>query len=404
MTSHPFIKFPPDLGEFPAHVWLLLGEIQARIDQIKRIPIPRENSDSLRLVYLTKGVHSTTAIEGNSFSEDEVAKIIEGKLQAQPSREYQQQQIDNMLHAFNAVADTRLRGSNSPFTMDLLNSYHKIVLHNLEESLASEVVIGALRRHRVMAGRYLAAPPEECARLIKLYCDWLNQDTQATAGYEIASQIIKALVAHVYFAWIHPYGDGNGRMTRLIEFMILLRAGVPDVAAHLLSNFYNKTRDQYYMRLQASHGEYRDGSYPENSNLQGFIRYALQGFKDELDEQFSTIHSMQVRIIWHDYIHVEFRKRFSEKLSAARQRQKRLILDLTDHKFDEPVTKEQIRDVSPALYYAYAERNKRMIQRDLNALLDMELLLHDGTGYKQNSDILLGFFANARVEPGQRTS
>lgn len=401
MTSHPFIKFPPDFGDFPPRVWLLLGEIQARIDHINRIPIPPDDSDLLGRAYLAKGAHSTTAIEGNSFSEDEVAKIIEGKLQAPPSRAYQQQQIDNMVEAFNAVADRQLRGSNPPFTLDLLNCCHKIVLNNLEESLASEVAIGALRRHRVMAGRYLAAPPEECPRLINLYCDWLNQDMQATAGYEIAAQIIKALAAHVYFAWIHPYGDGNGRMTRLIEFMILLRAGVPDVAAHLLSNFYNKTRDQYYLRLQASHGEYRDGSYPEKSNLQGFISYALQGFKDELDEQFSIIHSMQVRIIWRDYIHAEFRKRFSENLSRARQRQKRLILDLTVHRFDEPVTKEQIRDVTPALYLAYAERNKRMIQRDLNALVDMELLLFDETGYKPNANILLGFLTNARVEPGQ---
>ncbi|MDE2635990.1 MAG: Fic family protein [Chloroflexota bacterium] len=397
MTTHPFIKFPPDLGEFPARVWLLLGEIQARIDHIKKLPIPRDESNLLRRMYLTKGVHSTTAIEGNSFSEEEVERIIAGKLQAPPSREYQQQQIDNMVEAFNVVGKTQLGGSSTPFSMELLNSYHAIILNNLEDSLADSVVIGTLRSHRVMVGRYLAAPPEECPQLVDKYCDWLNQEMPAPDGYEIAGQIIKAMVAHVYFAWIHPYGDGNGRMTRLIEFVILLRAGVPDVAAHLLSNFYNKTRDQYYAYLQASHGEYRDGSYPEKSNLLGFIEYALQGFKDELDEQFMMVHAMQLRIIWHDYIHAEFRKRFSENLSASRQRQKRLILDLTIHRFGEAVSKDEIRDVSNALYMAYAERNKRMIQRDLNALVDMELLIHDETGYKPNTDILLGFFANTQT-------
>ncbi len=398
MTTHPFIKFPPDLGEFPARVWLLLGEIQARIDHIKRLPIPRDESSLLRRMYLTKGVHSTTAIEGNSFSEEEVERIIEGKMQAPPSREYQQQQIDNMVEAFNIVGKTQLGGSSTPFTLELLNSYHAIILSNLDDSLADNVIIGELRTHRVMVGRYLAAPPGDCPQLVGKYCDWLNQEMPAPDGYVIASQIIKAMVAHVYFAWIHPYGDGNGRMTRLIEFVILLRAGVPDAAAHLLSNFYNKTRDQYYSRLQASHGEYQDGSYPETSNILGFIGYALQGFKDELDEQFEIVHGMQLRIIWHDVIHAEFRKRFSENLSAARQRQKRLVLDLTIHRFDEAVNKNQIRDVSPALYHAYAERNKRMIQRDLNALVDMELLIHDGTGYKPNTDILMGFFANVRAE------
>ena len=398
MTTHPFIKFPPNHDEFPPRVWLLLGEIQARIDHIKNLPIPRDESNLLRRMYLTKGVHSTTAIEGNSFSEEEVQRIIEGKLQAPPSREYQQQQIDNMLNAFNIVGKTQLGGSSTPFNLELLNSYHAIILDNLDDSLADNVIIGELRSHRVMVGRYLAAPPEDCPQLVDRYCDWLNQEMPTLDGYEIASQIIKALVAHVYFAWIHPYGDGNGRMTRLIEFEILLRAGVPDVAAHLLSNFYNKTRDQYYSHLQASHGEYRDGSYPEKSDLVGFIGYALQGFKDELDEQFLIVHALQLRIIWHDYIHAEFRKRFSESLSPSRQRQKRLILDLTIHRFDETVSKDQIRDVSPALYLAYAERNKRMIQRDLNALVDMELLIQDGKGYKPNTDILMGFFANVRAE------
>ena len=396
MTTYPFIKFPPHLDEFPARVWLLLGEIQARIDHIKQLPIPRDESNLLRRMYLTKGVHSTTAIEGNSFSEEEVERIIEGKLKAPPSREYQQQQIDNMVEAFNIVGKTQLSGSSGPFSLELLNSYHAIILNKLDDSLADDVVIGALRRNRVMVGRYLAALPEDCPRLIDEYCDWLNQEMPAPDGYEIAGQIVKALISHVYFAWIHPYGDGNGRMTRLIEFVILLRAGIPDVAAHLLSNFYNKTRDQYYTQLQASHGEYRDGSYTEKSNLLGFIEYALQGFKDELDEQFSIIHAMQVRIIWRDYIHAEFRKRFSENLSRARQRQKRLILDLTVHRFDEAVAKDQIRDVTPALYHAYADRNKRMIQRDINALVDMELLIHDGTGYKPNADTLMAFFARSR--------
>jgi hypothetical protein len=54
--------------------------------------------------------------------------------------------------------------------------------------------------------------------------------------------LIAAVVAHVYFEWIHPFGDGNGRTGRLIELKLLLEAGVPQPAAHLLSNHYNATR------------------------------------------------------------------------------------------------------------------------------------------------------------------
>ena len=393
MGSHDFIKFPPKLGDFPPKIWLLLGEIQAKIEHIKRLPIPRDDSNRLRRMYLAKGVHSTTAIEGNSFSEAEVGKIINREMEARPSREYQQRQIDNMVNAFNAIAQDEIQGAFSP---ELLNSYHKIVLDNLTDSLAEDVVIGGLRTHRVEVGRYLAAPPEDCARLIDNYCDWLNQEMSGLAGYEFATQIVKALVAHVYFAWIHPYGDGNGRMARLIEFIILLKAGVPDIAAHLLSNFYNKTRDQYYRHLQDSHGEFRDGSYPDEGSAQGFIEYALQGLKDELDDQFSIIHGMQIRTIWHDSIHAEFRKRFSENLTKSRQRQKRLILDLTDL-LERPIKKGEIRNLTPAVSRAYSQKTDRTIQRDLNELVKMELLKRDATGYKPNIDILMGFKSRTQL-------
>lgn len=396
MGSHDFIKFPPKLGEFSPKTWLLLGEVQAKIEHIKRLPIPPDDSNRLRRIYLAKGVHSTTAIEGNSFSEEEVGKIINREMKARPSREYQQRQIDNMVNVFNQVRDDEIAGAAPAFSVELLNSYHRLVLDNLADSLAEDVVIGGLRTHRVEVGRYLAAPPEDCARLIDDYCDWLNQEMPALAGYEFAAQIVKALAAHVYFAWIHPYGDGNGRMARLIEFIILLKAGVPDIAAHLLSNFYNKTRDQYYRHLQDSHGEFRDGSYPDEGDLRGFIEYALQGLKDELDDQFSIIHGMQIRTIWHDSIHAEFRKRFSENLTKSRQRQKRLILDLTD-RLEQPIKKGEIRNLTPAVSRAYANKTDRTIQRDLNELVKMKLLKRDATGYKPNINILMGFKSGAQL-------
>ena len=397
MGTHDFIKFPPQLGEFSPKTWLMLGEIQAKIEHIKSLPIPPDDSNMLYSMYLAKGVHSTTAIEGNSFSEEEVRKIINKEMTARPSREYQQRQIDNMVNAFNTIARDEIQGTNKMFSLELLNSYHKIVLDNLDDSLAEGVVIGSLRTHRVEVGRYLAAPPQACARLMNDYCDWLNQEMPTLAGYESAAQIIKALVAHVYFAWIHPYGDGNGRMARLIEFIILLKAGVPNAAAHLLSNFYNKTRDMYYRHLQESHGEFRDGSYPEEGNLQGFIEYALQGFKDELNDQISIIHGMQIRTIWHDSIHAEFRKRFSENLTKSRQRQKRLILDLTN-RLEQPIKKGEMRDLTPAVSRAYWQKTDRTIQRDLNELVKMKLLKRDAQGYRPNTDILLAFFAKSRLE------
>ena len=396
MTTHRFIKFPPSFHDVGSRVWLLLGEIQARIELIKRLPIPPDDSNMLRGMYLTKGVHSTTAIEGNSFSEEEVAKIINKEMKAPPSRAYQEKQIENMVEAFSMVGNNLIGGDSSRFSVKLLHKYHELVLNGLEESISEEVVIGKFRGHRVIVGRYLAAPPDEVPSLMQQYCDWLNDKPIGTEGYEVAEQIVKAIVAHVYFTWIHPYGDGNGRMSRLVEFAILVGAGVPDIAAHLLSNFYNDTRDMYYRELQRSHGESQDGSYAEEVSLNGFLEYALQGYKDELDKQFLLIHGLQIQTIWHDVIHAEFRKQFSENLTRTQQRQKRLVLDLTDHRFENPVRKGEIPDISAALARAYRDKTERTIQRDLNALVNMGLLKHDDKGYKPNTDLLMAFFARSR--------
>jgi len=62
---------------------------------------------------------------------------------------------------------------------------------------------------------------------------------QLQEGWKLpASREYQAIVTHVYLKWIHPFGDGNGRTGRLLEFYILLRAGLPNIVSHVLSNFY----------------------------------------------------------------------------------------------------------------------------------------------------------------------
>lgn len=64
-------------------------------------------------------------------------------------------------------------------------------------------------------------------------CQWLNGPDfvppQDPKGAELvpAFGIIKAIVAHLYLAWIHPFGDGNRRTARLVDVFILMSAGVP---------------------------------------------------------------------------------------------------------------------------------------------------------------------------------
>src|SRR5262249_12978809 len=148
-------------------------------------------------------------------------------------------------------------------------------------------------------------------------CEWLNSpELQIDQGNEIVCGIIKAIVAHIYFVWIHPFGDGNGRTARLIEVKLLLDAGIPSDAAQLLSNYYNKTRSEYYRQL--------DLASKHGGNVLPFIEYAVIGFVDELREHITIIREQQVNVTWINYVHDEFR----DKKSGADRRRRMVILGM----------------------------------------------------------------------------
>ncbi len=114
------------------------------------------------------------------------------------------------------------------------------------------MIPGAIRDYSVGVPGYRGAPAEDCQYLVDRLSTWLEGDTfrNADREYAFALTVACAIYAHLYIAWIHPFGNGNGRTARLLEFLILARSGmVPLPAANLLSNHYNLTRDRYYSRL-----------------------------------------------------------------------------------------------------------------------------------------------------------
>jgi Fic family protein len=80
--------------------------------------------------------------------------------------------------------------------------------------------------------------------------------------------------------FIHPFGDGNGRTGRLIEFYILLRSGAPIITSHILSNFYNETRPEYYRQFENAR---------KKKDLTEFLQYAVLGYRDGLLQTFDVV-------------------------------------------------------------------------------------------------------------------
>src|SRR5580765_7332027 len=101
LSSHPWLKFNVKMQDAPPTLWIMLGECASKCEHLAGVPLSPSTADKLHQVYLIKGAVATTAIEGNTLSEKEILDHISGEIPGPPSREYQVQEIKNIIDACN---------------------------------------------------------------------------------------------------------------------------------------------------------------------------------------------------------------------------------------------------------------------------------------------------------------
>lgn len=388
--THPWLTFEVELKQASYRLWLLLGEAASKSDHVRRALLRPDVASDLLEIFLVKGALATTAIEGNTLSEEEARQVFEDRLTLPPSKEYLAQEIRNVLAAFDRIRDEILPdATDAELTVEKIKLYNRLVLDGLP--LDDEVRPGEIRRHSVVVGNYRGAPAGDCEYLLERLCEWMSSDAfTAPADHpELAPPlaILKAVLAHLYLAWIHPFGDGNGRTARLLELHILLASRFPQPVTQLLSNHYNQTRSEYYRQLDKTTSEGPDG----------FLLYTVEGFVEELRAQLDRIWAMQYVDRWEQYLH----QRFGETRTDSQRRKLRLVKDLSKASIQtsarrplpdlKPIPKGELRRLSPELAEAYAGKTERTLARDLNALERDGLIRRWKEGWVPNSDTVLAF-------------
>ncbi len=395
MGSHDFIQFPPKLERLPRDFWLLLGEVEGMLRDLRSSPLQPDEVEHLREIYLAKGVHATTAIEGNRLLELDVLHQVRDDWPRSALLEKDHREIDNMIEAYAAVNDER-RGDEQPlFSLEWLHRYHRLIMRGLT---SAEVKAGALREHSVTVGRYLAPPAEDCESLLDEFCAWLNSEAEPPTGqarYKRAWALVKAIAAHAHFAWIHPYADGNGRMARLIEYALLARARLPDCAAHVPAYAYWRSRQGYYAGLQASHGDVIDGAYSQ-SELSQFIVFALEIIRDQLNELDTRVKTLQMSSM----LRVRIREAFAAILTVPQQRRLRLAQDLALEYAGRPMHFMDIWDNVDFMPTGEFEFSLNQFDHDLMALIRMGLVKGTDDGYVTSPDIFRDLVGLSGLKPG----
>lgn len=373
----PWISYEVNLKGLPLRTWIQLGECASKSDHLSRVPLQPRIAAEMHKVYMAKGVQATTAIEGNTLSEAEVRLKMENKLQLPPSKEYLGQEVGNVIQLCNEIKDRLASGQDTPITVDEICRYNAVILQNVP--VADHVVPGQFREVVVGVGNYRAPDPAVVPDMMTRICDWLNGSYfTVDETMPAVNSIIKAIVAHLYMAWIHPFGDGNGRTARILEFAILLRSGMPTPAAHLLSNHYNATRAEYYRQLAMA---------SKKQDPCDFIGYAVQGLLDGLRDQLEYVFEQVVSISWESFVYETFRSQKHHE--SVNKRRRTLALELSRRK--EPVPEERIDELRRLLIEEYGDRTTKTLFRDLEELVKLQLIEKTPQGYQALKSRILAF-------------
>lgn len=387
METHQHISFKKE-WEIDQDCAYMLGECDAYVKALTDIPLRPERREMLLKLSLIKGAQATTAIEGNTLSQEEIEKLGQG-WKLPPSKAYLETEVKNILDAFNHLLSEIILKNNSRFiTPHLIREFHRMIGQNLGDHF--DAIPGKFREDNRVVGQYLAPDHRHVPKLIDQLCNWVIKEFHYDDGQNFYTSVIQAIITHVYIEWIHPFGDGNGRTGRLLEFYILLRAGLPSIVSHILSNFYNMTRSEYYRQLDVAR---------KKRDLSCFIKYAIQGFRDGLKENLSIIQEGQFIIFWHYFIYETFADYKYTKRDAFR-RKRELILSM-------PINKEfdvdQLIEITPGIAKRYATVNRTTILRDLKELQDLNLLVKVGRKYTPNTMILKAMMPSKKADQQQKT-
>lgn len=218
---------------------------------------------SLRREALIRSAHSSTAIEGNPLSLEEVSALAEGR-DITVSRK-DRQEVLNYLEALERIQEYAQR---IPFESKDLLEIHKIVTKDTLENPNDE---GTFRNRQVFVGNrvtgqvvFMPPPTEEVPQLINNFFKWFN-----SVGANEVDPVVKAGITHYELVRIHPFIDGNGRTARIMASLVFYERGFDVKRFFALDDYYDNDRRAYYAALKSVDQETLD--------LTGWLEYFSEG-------------------------------------------------------------------------------------------------------------------------------
>ena len=234
----------------------LISEISEKIGEVKSGFMDKP-SPQLRKQNKIKTIHNSLKIEGNTLSEQQITGLIENKRVIGPQKDIKE--------VLNAIDIYKNLDSFDPTSEKSFLKAHRILMNELIYSAGNyrNENVGIVKGDKV---EHLAPPHKNVPFLMKDLFKYLKDPNELT--------LIKSCVFHYEMEFIHPFLDGNGRMGRLWQTLILYQEY--EVFEYLpFESLISQTQDEYYSMLS---------EYDKSGKSTLFIEYMLDVINDSLKE------------------------------------------------------------------------------------------------------------------------
>lgn len=210
---------------------------------------------------------ASARIEGNHTTiVDYIQDQIEQKAISEPHKE-----IEAINKCILYIDRCYSQNPQQPITEEFLKTLHRLLVKDLNPNKEGCKTPGTYRNQEVTITRSEHIPPL-CIKISDYMSEliaFINFDTS------IQQELLKVAVAHHRFTWIHPFSNGNGRISRLLTYAMLQKYGFDKVALLNPAAIFCMNRDKYFAALSKADTGTEDG-------MLFWCRYVLAGLNSEL--------------------------------------------------------------------------------------------------------------------------
>ncbi|MFW6328382.1 MAG: Fic family protein [Bacteroidota bacterium] len=303
---------------------------------------------------LTLDVLKSSEIEGEYLNPDQVRSSIARRLGMEIAGSVEsdrnvdgvvEMMLDATQNCFKPLSSERLFDWHAALFPTGRSGMYKIIVADWRKDTTGpmQVVSGALGKEKV----HFQAPDSIIVeKEMNQFLDWFNNNLKIDL-------VIKAAIAHLWFVTIHPFEDGNGRITRALTDMLLAQSDKSNQRFYSMSAQIRNERNQYYEILEKT----------QKGNLD--ITEWIKWFLNCLINSLKSTDSVLIRVLFK----ADFWNKHSKTL--INERQKKLLNKLLDG-FDGKLTSSKWAKI--------AKCSKDTAVRDINDLIDKNILQKEAAG------------------------